>query len=888
MKKNNWLLFSYWFIVACTLGHTSPLSAQALCVQTPSTSTEFAECNREIAATFAPVIVQYVTTDTPHGLGGNADRIVPYNFDGDWNGFNNWSSANTPADPTVYYHVHWTETFWVITYTLYWARDFAANALPNNGCNQDLHEGDSDKIIITVARPTEAGVDAADLAMGVASTHHGMSSLNTCVNDQVSVSDSDPHISGGATHTIIGSSPGSHALYNDHTSAHNDDGTLNPCQPDDEATITYRPGSTPVRLPIGGDTEEVYILEDVLADGGLWDHRFDPQAFPEWGEFACNNYCSGPGLASAPWNGFKGTDPLCWFWNQCSIHGVFPRIHCDCQANPQPDCESTALGCEPYEFDPFACSDTDAFNLISSSETICQIEGEVTLTLQGLPTPMPQLTWIIPPGMSLVPANPGDPANQITITSNSSATLGTIEVDVIIETPTCFPKIIKAIEVVQDIAIDYHTEDGNAHPTTLFCPGENVMIDAEGITGEQSYRIVLFKRPINTPNDPFQLDFNSGWITGSMSDWFNLSHFATAQGYQWDFHAEYEIKISIQGDCPKLKMKQNFSFIQEYGLNELASLEILDENHQPSDAFCVGDLIFADGSGSLYVNSYAIRLNRRPVGTSFWLPFYLPPSATNGSMGVIELNTLLASEDLSFEAGYEYQAILSIHGTCFGVRVAMEEFTVYNCLPPPCNVPQNLRCENEAGSLGRRLSWTAVAGATSYQVYIDASAAALSACDCAEGNVSTQTVLVNQAYYLLPFNLVNECFQWKVKANCGEGYGSTFSTPICYTGHSSCGVSLDYVEPSKSKHFSPQLQSNVYPNPSSGQLNIELNAPEAFTLIINIYTIEGQLVRSMDKGYIDNAHYQEQWDSDLAQGLYFLVFKTSLGQHQEKIWIQQP
>ncbi|MEM8909963.1 MAG: hypothetical protein AAGD05_19090, partial [Bacteroidota bacterium] len=431
----------------------------------------------------------------------------PYNFDGDWDGSNNWEHASWLADPVVYYHVQWTATTWVITYSLYWARDFAPiirvpPVFGPNICSADMHEGDSDRIIIVVARPTSDETDPADLPFGVATTHHSESDLATCVDDRELVTDSDPFISGGATHTVVGSSPGSHALYNNHGDAHNDDGTLNPCQPDDEATITYRPGTTAVRVPIGGNTNEVYILEDVLADGGLWDHRFDPLAFPEWAEFACDDYCDGPSLASAPWNGDRGVDAQCWFRNQAFFP---PILHCDCRPE---DCEPFEVNCDDYVYNPFECSGPDfGFTLNASKDNACLLADEITLTVDGLPSPTPAITWIIPPGFTIVDG--GSPSNQVTVVGSAALGVGKHEFDAIVEIPSCFPKLTKSITFTQDIYVDFFTRDNNGDVSNLFCPEELVIIDANGITGEQAYRIQLYRRPAGS-SDPYTLAHNFG------------------------------------------------------------------------------------------------------------------------------------------------------------------------------------------------------------------------------------------------------------------------------------------------------------------------------------------------------------------------------------------
>ncbi|MEM9822601.1 MAG: T9SS type A sorting domain-containing protein [Bacteroidota bacterium] len=872
----------------------NPLKAQTLCVDAPTTSAGFAACNRNIAHTFAPVIVQYVNTALTDAANGDADRLVPYNYDGDWNGFNNWENAWNPSPAGVYYHVHWSENFWTITYTLHWARDYADRIFVAgyNTCADDNHEGDADKIFIVVARPDSEDADPANLAMGAGTIRHGKDKhidIITCVDDLGTVSDADPFIGAGATHTMFGVSAGSHAIYNNHEDA-TLEGTLgysyNPCQPDYQATITYLPGTTGSLVPIGGNTTETYTLIDVLEDGGLWDRRFDEETFPEWAEFACNNYCDGPGLASAPWNGIRGTDPLCWFTEKAGS----PMLSCDCRDDAVEPCEDIDLACEDYIYDPYGCPELNApFELVASSDQVCQSDGEIELTLNNLPSPMPELSWIIPDGFDIVPVA-GSPANQVKLVSDGTPVLGKTPFSVIVETPNCFPKSILKIEVIQDIYNDIFTRDNNGNVQDLFCPDELVIIDAVGVTGEQAYRIKLRHRPADT-NAPYVLAHNFGWIAGSMPEWFDLTNFASNNGYPLDYKYDYKVTVSVQGNCPVVKDSHYFSYVQAYGSNdEIASLVLADGDAQVGNSFCTWDEIWADGSASLYETSYSIRIFHRPVGNPFWTIFYSPPTITPGEVGLVNLSDLVATQGLSFTAGNEYQVELSLRGECYALRVAYQEFTVYNCIPTFCPIPENLRDELiEGPSLGSQLAWDPVPYATSYTVELISNNETASRCGCREGVIGPNySVTVSTPYYEIPAYLFNSCFEWRVKANCGEDHLiSLFSPTVCYSIFSGFGSFREEGETDAEKQVQAALDAKIFPNPSVGELTLELEASKAFDLSIEVYNIQGKLVKTVDYGTIGEGQFTERWSKEtwMAPGMYFIYLKTSLGNVPKRVSI---
>jgi hypothetical protein len=177
-NKNTWLFLIVLFSSTELFGQW--------CLDLPVTIEEIAACNRHIALTFAPRFDQYVSyCDDGNGSvgggtagdseGGDADRIVRVDFDGDWVATNNWQSLenlDSPLQgydirPMAYYTVTWTDVNWIIVYTFYLARDWAKTG---TGCSADEHEGDFVKVFVVVKRPTSQNQDPEDLLLGFQTT----------------------------------------------------------------------------------------------------------------------------------------------------------------------------------------------------------------------------------------------------------------------------------------------------------------------------------------------------------------------------------------------------------------------------------------------------------------------------------------------------------------------------------------------------------------------------------------------------------------------------------------------------------------------------------------------------------------------------------------------
>ncbi len=193
-----------------------------------------------------------------------------------------------------------------------------------------------------------------------------------------------------------------------------------------------------------------------------------------------------------------------------------------------------------------------------------------------------------------------------------------------------------------------------------------------------------------------------------------------------------------------------------------------------------------------------------------------------------------------------------------------------------CLAPKGLSCSGN--STNAELSWNPVPGAISYYVTITPNSL-----PCCGGNNTISTV------YQPTTNTFQNiegyaCFTWTVTANCKDR--SATSALVCYRD----GKCTYFSEDDDQEGFrSPNLTPKVYPNPSSEVLNFELKAPKALTLSVEIYSLDGKLVKSFSEETHPDGFYQKNWsiDQQLTDGLYFILFKTNYGTFHEKVVISK-
>lgn len=82
------------------------------------------------------------------------------------------------------------------------------------------------------------------------------------------------------------------------------------------------------------------------------------------------------------------------------------------------------------------------------------------------------------------------------------------------------------------------------------------------------------------------------------------------------------------------------------------------------------------------------------------------------------------------------------------------------------------------------------------------------------------------------------------------------------------------VAPPENKPFELKLSQN-YPNPFNPTTEIQFNLPEASHIILNVYSVTGQLIKTLVEGHRTEGIHTVSFDaSNLSSGVYFYQLKT--------------
>lgn len=258
-----------------------------------------------LALRWAPVHYQDVDQTGSHALGGSADYITAYDFDGDLNGRNNWDHAGNAAYPlraTGYYSVTETSTHWYLVYLFFHPRDWTDFI-------DTEHENDAEGVMFAVLRD---GSTYGKLQASVTVAHTDFFSFTPSGSPWGSGSEG---VDGTLQMTNLGD--GAHAVTAQQAKGHGL--KARPYYDINGDGIVYFPSATTGEVPSGPDDRSVfYKLVDVLAPGGMWDQRNNPSLFAGFGSFAgdstggCGSGAAscGTNSANAIWGWDDGNDGL--------------------------------------------------------------------------------------------------------------------------------------------------------------------------------------------------------------------------------------------------------------------------------------------------------------------------------------------------------------------------------------------------------------------------------------------------------------------------------------------------------------------------------------------------------------------------------------------------
>jgi hypothetical protein len=250
-----------------------------------------------LALRWAPIHYQDVDQTGSHALGGAADYITRYDFDGDLNGKNNWDRAGNAAYPLSahgYYSVVETTSHWFIVYLFFHPRDWTDTFFDTE------HENDAEGLLVSVQRD---GSQYGVLKSVVTVAHKDFFSYTPSGSNWTSNAES---IDGtlqmatfnGVSHPVTAQEAKGHGL------------KARPYYDIVGDGVVYYPSLTTAEVPSGPDDRNVlYKLVDIFEENGLWAQRDNTSLFASYGSFA-GDKTGGCGVgaigcstnaANAPW-----------------------------------------------------------------------------------------------------------------------------------------------------------------------------------------------------------------------------------------------------------------------------------------------------------------------------------------------------------------------------------------------------------------------------------------------------------------------------------------------------------------------------------------------------------------------------------------------------------
>lgn len=297
------MLGKSWLSTCALVAMGAALSGCALEVDenlgesTQALSAQSAGDRANLALHWAPIHYQDVDQTGGHALGGAADYLARYDFDGDLNGKNNWDRAGNAAYPLsahAYYSVVETPSHWFIVYLFFHPRDWTDSFFDTE------HENDAEGVMLSVQRDGSVyGVLKA--AVTVAHTDFfsylpsgsSWSANKEGVDGTLSMASFD-----GSLHPVTAQEAKGHGLKARPYYDINGDG------------VVYYPSLTVAGVPTGPNDRNVsYKLVDIVEPGGMWDQRANTALFASFGAFAgdktggCGSGAIGcnTNSANAPW-----------------------------------------------------------------------------------------------------------------------------------------------------------------------------------------------------------------------------------------------------------------------------------------------------------------------------------------------------------------------------------------------------------------------------------------------------------------------------------------------------------------------------------------------------------------------------------------------------------
>jgi len=420
----------------------------------------------------------------------------------------------------------------------------------------------------------------------------------------------------------------------------------------------------------------------------------------------------------------------------------------------------------------------------------------------------------------------------------------------------------------------FNFENNQGQNRKVFCMSQEVFLDGRASDDGVEFCLAVERRPIGGTNYTKVIE---DCMDGTV-DRFNFSNWMANRGVSLQGGYEYKVTLIVRDKCG-IENEDTHSF-SYYGNLLISSFDIEDAEGNIQNVFCSQEDVFIDGRDSRSETRFRIDVARNLIGDPNSVD--LISESTNGEVGLFNFSDWMSSRGLALEGGFEYDVRLIVFNDCFSGSDAFSgRFTVNVC----CEPPTNLSCVEIAGETF--LTWDDVSPNSTYRLFIDPTTDAC--CGNEEPNpTSPGGFLVYDNMYSIR-GVRAECFEWGVQTICGD-LSSSISAPRCMNASIPCLQQFNYPDFPSTKIQEGELPINitVSPNPSRGQILIEVEQAETGPLQLEIINLNGQQIKLFDSVRTADKKYQQNWtmDTEAASGVYFIRVHTDQGIFYKKFVLQ--
>lgn len=233
-------------------------------------------------------------------------------------------------------------------------------------------------------------------------------------------------------------------------------------------------------------------------------------------------------------------------------------------------------------------------------------------------------------------------------------------------------------------------------------------------------------------------------------------------------------------------------------------------------------------------NATSYRIERQTVGTTTWTVV-----ATTSSTAA-NLSGLSACTDYNIR-------VISICSTGESQPSATASFKTTGCTAPACAVPTGLKATRRTSN-SVTISWTAVSGASSYNVR-----------QRVLGGTNWNQVNTTATSRVFTGLNTSRQYEYQVQAVCGSAT-SAWSASVTYNPRTGGAARESGIN---------EYSLQVFPNPAKGILNLSYSGESVQNAVIILMDVSGRVVLSERRAIMDGAPLQLDI-SGITPGLYFV------------------